>query len=52
MVQNIQKDTAGRNPTTQHCGLEYIENIKENNNMTNICASKTLRKKNTPILII
>ena len=52
MVENIQKDRAGGNPTTQHYGLEYIENIKENNNMTNICASKTLRKKNTPILII
>ena len=28
MVENIQKDRAGGNPTTQHYGLEYIENIK------------------------
>ena len=34
MVENIKKDRAGRNPTTQHYGLEYIENTKENNNMT------------------
>ena len=29
MVENIQKDRAGGNPTTQHYGLEYIENIKK-----------------------
>ena len=34
MVENIKKDRARRNPTTQHYGLEYIENTKENNNMT------------------
>ena len=31
MVEKIQKDRAEGNPTTQHYGLEYIENIKENN---------------------
>ena len=45
MVQNIQKDTAGRNPTTQHYGLEYIENIKENNNMTDIWRKQNPQKK-------
>ena len=29
MVENIQKDRAGGNPTTQHYGLECIENIKK-----------------------
>ena len=29
MVENIQKDRAGENPTIQHYGLEYIENITE-----------------------
>ena len=31
MVEQIQKDRAKGNPTTRHYGLEYIENIKENN---------------------
>ena len=31
MVEKIQKDRAKGNPTTRHYGLEYIENIKENN---------------------
>ena len=29
MLENIQKDRGGGNPTTQHYGLEYIENITE-----------------------
>ena len=36
MVENIQKDRAGGNPTTQHYSFQYIENIKENNNTTEI----------------
>ena len=36
MVENISKERAGVNPTTQHYGLEYMKNIKENNNMIDI----------------
>ena len=36
MVENILKERAGVNPTTQHYGLEYMKNIKENNNMIDI----------------
>ena len=52
MVENIQKDRAGGNPTTQHYGLEYIKNIKENNNMIDIWRKQNPQKKNIPILII
>ena len=54
MVENIQRDRAGGNPTTQHYGLEYIENIKENNNMIDIWQKQNPPppKKNTPTLII
>ena len=54
MVENIPKDRAGRNPTTQHYGLEYIKNIKENNNMIDIWQKQNPPppKKNTPTLII
>ena len=36
MVENISKERAGVNPTTQHYSLEYMKNIKENNNMIDI----------------
>ena len=36
MVENILKDRADGNPTTQHYGLGQIENINENNNMIDI----------------
>ena len=36
MVEDILKDRKGRNPTTQHYGIEYINNNKNNNNMINI----------------
>ena len=39
LKENIQIDRAGANPTTQHYGLEYIKNIKENNNMIDIWIS-------------
>ena len=45
MVENIQRDRAGGNPTTQHYGLEYIENIKESNNMIDIWRRQTRPKK-------
>ena len=45
MVEKIQKDRAGRNPTTQHYGLEYIKNIKENNNMKDIWHKQNPQKK-------
>ena len=45
MVEKIQKDRAGGNPTTQHYGFEYIENIKENNNMTDIWHKQNPQKK-------
>ena len=45
MVEKIQKDRAGGNPTTQHYGLEYIKNIKENNNMTDIWHKQNPQKK-------
>ena len=32
MVEDILKERAGRNLTTQHYGIEYIRNIKNNNN--------------------
>ena len=54
MVEKIQKDRAGGNPTTQHYGLEYIKNIKENNNMIDIWQKQNPPppQKNTPTLII
>ena len=45
MVENIKKDRGGGNPTTEHYGLEYIENIKENNNLTDIWRKQNLQKK-------
>ena len=35
-VEDISKDRAGRNLTTQHYGLEHIGNIKNNSNMIDI----------------
>ena len=45
MVEDILKERAGRNPTTQHYGIEYIRNIKNNNNMIDICWEKNLNKR-------
>ena len=45
MVENIQKNRADGNPTTQHYGLEYIKNIKENNNMIDIWRKQNPQKK-------
>ena len=36
MVEDISKHRAGGNPTTQHYGIIYIRNIKNNNNMIHI----------------
>ena len=36
MVEDIPKDRSGRNPTTQHYGIENIKNIKQNNDMIDI----------------
>ena len=45
MVEDILKERAGRNPTTQHYGIEYIRNIKNNNNMIDIGWEKNLNKR-------
>ena len=45
MVEDILKERAGRNPTTQHYGIEYIRNIKNNNNMIDIWWEKNLNKR-------
>ena len=34
MVEDIQKERDGGNPTTQHYGLEYKENLFKNNILT------------------
>ena len=36
MVEDIPQVRAGGNPTTQHYGIEHLQNIKTNNNMTDI----------------
>ena len=36
MVENMPKDRAGENPSTQHYGVGQTENIKENNNVIDI----------------
>ena len=45
MVEDILKERAGRNLTTQHYGIEYIRNIKNNNNMIDIWWEKNLNKR-------
>ena len=45
MVEDIPKDRAGGNPTTQHYGIEYINSIKNNNNMIDIWRKQTPPKK-------
>ena len=45
MVEDILKDRAGGNRTTQHYGIEYIRNIKNNNNMIDIYWEKNLNKR-------
>ena len=52
MVEDISKDRAGRNPTTQHYGIEYIRNIKNNNNMIDIWREKTQIRENIHISTI
>ena len=43
IVEDIPKDGAGGNPTTQHYWLEYIKNI--NNNMMDISLKQNPTKK-------
>ena len=45
MVEDIPKDRAGGNPTTQHYGIEYINNIKNNNNMIDIWRKQNQKKR-------
>ena len=45
MIEDILKDRAGGNPTTQHYGTEYIRNIKNNNNMIDIWWEKNPNKR-------
>ena len=45
MVEDILKDRAGGNRTTQHYGIEYIRNIKNNNNMIDIWWEKNPNKR-------
>ena len=52
MVEDISKGRAGRNPTTQHYGIEYIRNIKNNNNMIDIWREKTQIRENIHISTI
>ena len=49
MVEDILKDRAGGNRTTQHYGIEYIRNIKNNNNMIDIWWEKTQIRENLHI---
>ena len=46
MVEDILKDRAGRNPTTQHYGIEYIRNMKNNNNTIDIWQEKSQIREN------
>ena len=45
MVEDIPKDRAGGNPKTQHYGIEYINNVKNNNNMIDIWWKQNPNKK-------
>ena len=45
MVEDIPKDRAGGNPKTQHYGIEYINNIKNNNNMIDIWRKQNPNKR-------
>ena len=45
MVEDILKDRAGGNPTTQLYGIEYIRNIKNDNNMIDIWREKKPNKR-------
>ena len=49
MVEDILKDRAGGNLTTQHYGIEYIRNIKNNNNMIDIWWEKNEIRENIHI---
>ena len=40
MAEDILKDRAGGNPTTQHYCIEYIRNIKNNSTMIDIWREK------------
>ena len=41
MVENIPKDRAGRNLTTQHYRIEHINNINNTNNLIDIWQKQT-----------
>ena len=45
MVEDIPQDRAGGNPTTQHYGIEHLQNIKTNNNMIDIWRKQHTAKK-------
>ena len=45
MVEDIPKDRAGGNPKTQHYGIEYINNIKNNSNMIDIWRKQNPNKR-------
>ena len=45
MVEDLPKDRADGNPTTQHHGIEYINNIKNNNNMIDIWRKQNPKKR-------
>ena len=45
MVENKPKDRAGGNPLTQQYHIEYINNIKNNNNMIDIWQKQNPKKK-------
>ena len=49
MVEDIPQDRGGGNPTTKHYGIEHLQNIKANNNMTDIWRKQHPAKKNTHI---
>ena len=49
MVEDIPKDRASRNPTTQHCVPEHF--VKSNNNLIDIWQKKDPKRKNIPMLI-
>ena len=45
MIENIPLDRGGGNPTTQHYGIEHLQNIKTNNNMIDIWRKQHPAKK-------
>ena len=45
MVEDIPNHRTGGNPTFQHYGIEYINNIKNNNDMIDIWRKKNKKKR-------